>query len=74
MNWNHVDHDSLTWQRVENALEMAHVLDTKRHNVEHIIKEEQFHRAHVAALSQMQLQAMQKGEEQKRSCEGSVLC
>ena len=36
------------------------------HSVEQIIKEEQAHRAQVAALSQMQLQAMERVEEQER--------
>ena len=35
-------------------------------SVEQIIEEEQAHRAQVAALSQMQLQAMERVEEQER--------
>ena len=36
------------------------------HSVEQIIEEEQAHRAQVAALSQIQLQAMERVEEQER--------
>ena len=36
------------------------------HSVEQIIEEEQAHRVQVAALSQMQLQAMERVEEQER--------
>ena len=36
------------------------------HSVEQIIEEEQVHRVHMAALSQMQLQAMERVEEQER--------
>ena len=36
------------------------------HSVEQIIEEEQAHRAQVAALSQMQLQAMKRVEEQEK--------
>ena len=36
------------------------------HSVEQIIEEEQAHRLQVAALSQMQLQAMERVEEQER--------
>ena len=55
-------------QRVaaEDALEMARLLDAEMHSVEQIIEEEQAHRAQVAALSQMQLQAMERVEEQER--------
>ena len=49
----------------EDAPEMAHLLDAERQNVECIIEEEQAHTAQVAAPSQMQLQAMQKVEEQE---------
>ena len=61
-------HDSLMCQRVaaEDALEMARLLDAKMQSVEHIIEEEQAHRVQVAALSQMQLQAMERVEEQER--------
>ena len=51
---------------VEDALEMARLLDAKMQSVEQIIEEEQAHRAQVAALSQMQLQAMERVEEQER--------
>ena len=55
-------------QRVaaEDAPEMARLLDAEMHSVEKIIEEEQAHRAQVAALSQMQLQAMERVEEQER--------
>ena len=45
---------------------MAHLLDTKRENMECIIEEEQVHRAQVAAWLQMLLQAMQWVEEQEK--------
>ena len=45
---------------------MAQLLDAKMVSVEQIIEEEQAHRAQVAALSQMQLQAMERVEEQER--------
>ena len=51
---------------VEDAPEMARLLDAEMHSVEQIIEEEQAHRAQVAALSQMQLQAMERVEEQER--------
>ena len=50
----------------EDAPEMARLLDAKMHSVEQIIEEEQAHRVQVAALSQMQLQAMERVEEQER--------
>ena len=50
----------------EDAPEMARLLDAKMHSVEQIIEEEQAHRVQVAALSQMQLQAMEGLEEQER--------
>ena len=61
-------HDSLMCQRVaaEDAPEMARLLDAKMQSMEHIIEEEQAHRVQVAALSQMQLQAMERVEEQER--------
>ena len=61
-------HDSLIHQQVaaEDALEMAQLLDAKMQSVEQIIEEEQAHRVQVAALSQMQLQAMERVEEQER--------
>ena len=54
------------WVAVEDAPEMARLLDAKMHSVEQIIEEEQAHRVQVAALSQMQLQAMERVEEQER--------
>ena len=39
------------------------------HSVKQIIEEEQAHRVQVAALSQMQLQAMERVEEQERGTE-----
>ena len=72
MEWNlyyaHAHHDSLMCQRVaaEDGKEIAHVLDAKTENVECIFKEEQAHRVQVAALSQMQLQAMQWVEKQEK--------
>ena len=61
-------HDNLMRQRVaaEDAPEMARLLDAEMASVEHIIEEEQAHRVQVAALSQMQLQAMERVEEQER--------
>ena len=50
----------------EDAPEMAQLLDAKMHSMEQIIEEEQVHRVQVAALSQMQLQAMERVEEQER--------
>ena len=50
----------------EDALEMARLLDAEMQSVEQIIEEEQAHRVQVAALSQMQLQAMERVEEQER--------
>ena len=45
---------------------MARLLDAEMHSVEQIIEEEQAHRVQVAALSQMQLQAMKRVEEQEK--------
>ena len=61
-------HDNLMrqWVAVEDAPEMARLLDAEMASMEHIIEEEQAHRAQVAALSQMQLQAMERVEEQER--------
>ena len=66
--WAHAHHDSLMCQQVtaEDAPEMARLLDAKMHSVEQLIEEEQVHRAQVAALSQMQLKAMERVEEQER--------
>ena len=47
----------------EDAPEMARLLDAKMYSVEQIIEEEQAHRVQVAALSQMQLEAMERVEE-----------
>ena len=54
------------WVAVEDAPEMAQLLDAKMQSMEQIIEEEQTHRVQVAALSQMQLQAMERVEEQER--------
>ena len=54
------------WVAVEDAPEMARLLDAEMHSVEQIIEEEQAHRVQVAALLQMQLQAMERVEEQER--------
>ena len=51
---------------VEDAPEMARLLDAEMQSVEQIIEEEQAHRVQVAALSQMQLQAMERVAEQER--------
>ena len=51
---------------MEDAPEMARLLDAKMQSVEQIIEEEQAHRAQLAALSQVQLQAMDRVEEQER--------
>ena len=61
-------HDSLMcqWVAAEDALEMAWLLDVKPDSMEQIIEEEQSHRVQVAALSLMQLQAMEKVEEQEK--------
>ena len=66
--WARAHHDSLMhqWVAAEDAPEMVWVLDTKMHSVEQLIEEQQAHRASVAALSQMQLQAMERVEEQER--------
>ena len=54
------------WVAAEDAPEMAQLLDAERESVEQIIEEEQAHRKQVAALSQMQLQAMERVEAQGR--------
>ena len=54
------------WVAAEDAPEMVQLLDAKMQSVEQIIEEEQAHRVQVAALSQMQLQAMDRREEQDR--------
>ena len=45
---------------------MAQLLDAKCESVEQIIEEEQAHRVQVAAITQMQLQAMERVEGQER--------
>ena len=64
----HTHHDSLMcqWVAAEDAPEMARLLDAKMQSVEQIIEEEQAHRVQVAALSQMQLQVMERVAEQER--------
>ena len=54
------------WVAAEDAPEMTRFLDADMHSVEQIIEEEQAHRVQVAALSQIQLQAMDRVEEQER--------
>ena len=54
------------WVVAEDAPEMARLLDAKMHSVEQIMEEEQAHRVQVAALLQMQFQAMERMEEQER--------
>ena len=58
--WVHTHHDNLMHQQVavEDAPEMAQLLDAEMESVEQIIEEEHAHRVQVAALSQMQLQEM----------------
>ena len=51
---------------MEDAPEMARLLDAEMQSVEQIIEEEQAHRVQVAALSQMQLQANGEGRRNKR--------
>ena len=64
----HAHHDSLMHQQVavKDAPEMAQLLDAKQESMEQIIEEEQAHRAQVAALSQMKLQAMEEVEAQEK--------
>ena len=45
---------------------MAQLLNAEMESMDQIIEEEEAHRAQVAALSQMQLQAMERVEEQER--------
>ena len=54
------------WVAAEDAPEMARLLDAEMQSVEQIIEEEQAHGVQVAALSQMQLQAMERVAEQER--------
>ena len=53
----HAHHDSLMhqWVAVEDALEVAQVLDVKPESMEQIVEEEQAHMVQVAALSQMKM-------------------
>ena len=68
LGWAHTHHNSLICQQVdaEDALEMVWLLDAEMHSVEQIMEEEQAHRIQVATLSQMQLQVMERVEEQER--------
>ena len=54
------------WVAVEDAPEMAQLLDAEVQIMEQIIEEEQAHRVQVAALSQMQLPAMEEQERELR--------
>ena len=45
---------------------MAQLLDAEHESMEQIIEEKQAHRVQVAALTQMQLQAMERVDEQER--------
>ena len=65
LQWACAHPDSLMhqWVAAEDALEMAQLLDAEMQSVEQIIEEEQAHRVQVAALLQMQLQAMERVEE-----------
>ena len=54
------------WVAVEDAPEMAWVLDAERQSVEQIIEEDQAHRVQVATLSQMQLQALEWVDVQEK--------
>ena len=53
------------WVAPEDAPEIVQLLDAEQENVEQII-EEQAHRAQAAALSQMQLQAMERVKVQEK--------
>ena len=57
------------WVATEDAQEMAQLLDAEQESMEQIIEEEEAHRAQVAALSQMQLHAMEGVEAQKKGFE-----
>ena len=61
-------HDTLLcqWVAAEDALEMAQLLDAEMDSMEQIIEEEQAHKVQVAALSQMQLQTMERVGKQER--------
>ena len=61
-------HNSLMHQQVtaEDASEMAWVWNAERRSLEQIIEEEQAHGVQVAALSQVQLQAMERVDAQEK--------
>ena len=62
------------WVAVEDAPEMAWVFDAQRRSIGQIIEEEQAHRSQVAALSQMQHQAMEQVDAQEKELQSlSVL-
>ena len=54
------------WVAVEDASEMDEVFDAVRRSMGQIIEEEQAHRVQVAAVSQMQLQAMEWVDAQEK--------
>ena len=58
----------------EDAPEIAQLLDAKRESMGQIIEEEQAHMTQVAALSQMQLQAMKRVEAPRKGVTDSILC
>ena len=64
----HAHNDSLMcqWVAAEDALEMTWLLHAEQESMEQIIEEKQAHRAQVAALSQMQLQAMERVEAHEK--------
>ena len=64
----HAHHVNLMhqWVAAEDALEMTWLLDAKCEGMEQIIEEEQAHRTQVATLTQMQLQDIERVEEQER--------
>ena len=63
------------WVAAEDAPEMAHVLDAERETVEQSIEEEQDQRVQVAAISQIQVQAMKRVEAQEKELRRpTVLC
>ena len=68
LQWACMHHDNLMHQQkaVEDAPDIAQLLDAEIQSVEQIIEEKQAHRAQVASLSQMKLQAMERMEEQER--------
>ena len=69
LQWASAHHDSLMYHQVavEDAPEMAQLLDIEMQSVVQIIEEELAHRVQVAALSQMQLQAMERVESRRGS-------